>query len=109
MEAAEGMGEGGIAELTLKDMDSAKPAYKRYYNDIVLLYTVCGKQNLHNCGHVVQYMYRLMILSPTHTYTVAGAYEPLNATCRVCPGAIEIQIQAENFPYLETVHPLEMP
>jgi hypothetical protein len=39
-----------------------------------------------------------------------GAYEPPKA-CNSCvsPGAIEIQIQAENFPYLETVHLLEMP
>jgi hypothetical protein len=28
--------------------------------------------------------------------------------CRVCLCAIEIQIQAENFPYLETVRLLEM-
>ena len=50
-----GIGEGGTAELTLKDMDSAKPVYKRSYNVTMIIYMVPlyiyyhvgGKQNLH--------------------------------------------------------------
>jgi hypothetical protein len=48
----------------------------------------------------------------TNLLAMPGAYEPAKereTPVYARPGAIEIQIQAENFPYLETVRLLEMP